>query len=110
MWPMGAGDHTLTFISMLAEDVKFHRDWRCHSIECGSTKDVVELRAKLCEGEASDNHPRLNAFLSMLRVDPAKRATGAELATSPLFAHLEVNGASSSAGDVVCRLSKDVFV
>ena len=89
----------------------FQYDWCLYSIQCGSDKDLVELRAKICQGEASDSHPRLNAFLSMLRLDPSKRATAAKLVTSPLFAHLEVKGGgrSDDAGNVVCCLSEDLF-
>ena len=114
-WPIGAGDVTLEFISMLVDDATFQRHWHFFSIECGRDKDMFQLRAKLCQGEASSGHPsdghsRLNAFLSMLRLDPSKRATAAKLATSPLFAHLEVKGGGrSDAGDVVCRLSEDLF-
>lgn len=110
-WPIGAGDVTLALTSMLDEDDMFQCDWRLYSIQCGSDKDLVELRAKICQGEASDNHTRLNAFLSMLRLDPSKRATAATLVTSPLFAHLEVKGGgrSNDAGNVVCCLSEDLF-
>jgi len=110
-WPIGAGDATLALISMLDEDDMFKCDWRLYSIQCGSDKDLVELRAKICQGEASDSHPRLNAFLSVLRLDPSKRATAAKLVTSPLFAHLEVKGGgrSDDAGNMVCCLSEDLF-
>ena len=110
-WPADAGSITVKFLSMIAESSLFFADWELFSIQSGISTVMIELRRKIsCGGDpANASDPRLNAFLSMVRIDPTDRATAAKLATSPLFEHLEVAKPKSSDGDVVCHLDKKIF-
>ena len=110
-WPADAGSITVKFLSMIAESSLFFADWELFSIQSGISTAMIELRRKIgCGGDpANASDPRLNAFLSMVRIDPTDRATAAELATSPLFEHLEVAKPKAGDGDVVCRLDKKIF-
>ena len=108
-WPAATSVITIKFLSILSESGLFFADWRLYSIQHGNSKAMVELRRKICGGNSCACDPRLNAFLSMLRIDPSDRTTAAELATSPLFEHLEVVGQNAGGNDVVCRLDKKIF-
>ena len=110
-WLADTGSTTIKFLSMIAESSFFFADWELFSIQCGKSKSMAELRRKICGGgaPAGVSDPRLNAFLSMVRIDPSDRATAAELAISPLFEHLEAVGENAGEKDVVCRLNQEIF-
>ena len=108
-WPADTSGITTKFLSIIVESSYFLADWMLHSIQYGSSKAMVDLRRKICGGDSCTSDPRLIAFLSMVHIDPSDRATAAELATSPLFEHLEVDEKQASRGDVVCRLDKKIF-
>lgn len=110
-WLAEAGAFAVNFVSLLVENDDFQEDWQRFSVHEGSDDAMIRLRSHLCEGDTNKNRPKLDAFLSMLSIDPDRRLSAGMLAVSPLFQHMAVSDeASIPAGkDVVCRLGGELF-